>query len=78
MKKKVAQLKADKDAEAFLGHDLSGLDCLQSQASRFEFEKKDTQLNLRLPKPLSAAGKICAKARGSRTRGSFAKCLSRS
>lgn len=64
MKKKVPHLKTDKDAEAFLAQDLSGLDFSQFKASRFEFEKKDTQLNMRLPKPLLAAVKTRAKARG--------------
>lgn len=64
MKKKVPNLKTDKDAEAFLAQDLSGLDFSQFKASRFEFEKKDTQLNMRLPKPLLAAVKTRAKARG--------------
>jgi len=64
MKKKVPHLKTDKDAEAFLAQDLSGLDFSQFKALRFEFEKKDTQLNMRLPKPLLAAVKTRAKARG--------------
>ena len=64
MKKKVPHLKTDKDADAFLAQDLSGLDFSQFKASRFEFEKKDTQLNMRLPKPLLAAVKTRAKARG--------------
>ncbi len=64
MKKQVPHLKTDKAAEAFLAQDLSGLDFSQFKASRFEFEKKDTQLNMRLPKPLLAAVKTRAKARG--------------
>jgi len=64
MKKKVPPLKSDKAAEAFLAQDLSGLDFSQFKPVRFEFEKKDTQLNMRLPKPLLAAVKTRAKARG--------------
>lgn len=64
MKKKVPHLKTDRDAEAFLSQDLSGLDFSQFKASRFEFENKDTQLNMRLPKLLLAAVKTRAKARG--------------
>ena len=44
--------------------DLSQLDFSQFQAARFEFEKKDEQINLRVPRPLLAALKARAKARG--------------
>lgn len=64
MKKKVPRLKTDRQAEAFLAQDLSGLDFSQFTPARFEFEKKDEQLNMRLPKPLLAAVKARAKARG--------------
>jgi predicted DNA binding CopG/RHH family protein len=64
MKKKIPPLKSDKAAEAFLAQDLSGLDFSQFKPARFEFEKKDTQLNMRLPKPLLAAVKTRAKSRG--------------
>jgi predicted DNA binding CopG/RHH family protein len=40
-------------------YDLSGL-----KPVRFEFEKKSTQLNMRLPKPLLDAVKRRAKERG--------------
>jgi predicted DNA binding CopG/RHH family protein len=64
MKKKVPRLKTDREAEAFLAQDLSDLDFSQFKASRFEFERKDEQINMRIPKPLLAAVKARAKARG--------------
>ena len=64
MKKKVPRLKTDRQAEAFLAQDLSNLDFSQFKAARFEFEKKDEQVNMRMPKPLLAAVKARAKARG--------------
>jgi predicted DNA binding CopG/RHH family protein len=64
MKKKVPRLKTDQEAEAFLAQDLSNLDFSQFKAARFEFEKKDQQINVRIPKPLLAAVKARAKARG--------------
>ena len=64
MKKKVPRLKTDKEAEAFLAQDLSSLDFSQFKLARFEFEKKDNQINMRVPKPLLAAVKARAKARG--------------
>lgn len=63
-KKKVPRLKTDKEAEAFLAQDLSELDFSQFKPARFEFEKKDQQINMRVPKPLLAALKTRAKARG--------------
>lgn len=64
MKRKVPRLKTDKEAEAFLAQDLSDLDFSQFKPSRFEFEKKDEQINMRVPRPLLAALKARAKARG--------------
>jgi predicted DNA binding CopG/RHH family protein len=64
MKKKVPRLKTDRQAEAFLAQDLSNLDFSQFKPARFEFEKKDDQINMRVPKPLLAAVKARAKARG--------------
>ena len=60
MTKKVPRLKTDKQAEVFLAQDLSGIDFSQFQPAKFEFEKKDDQINMRIPKPFLAA----AKARG--------------
>jgi predicted DNA binding CopG/RHH family protein len=64
MKKKVPRLKTDRQAEEFLAQDLSNLDFSQFRPARFEFEKKDEQINMRVPKPLLAAVKARAKARG--------------
>jgi predicted DNA binding CopG/RHH family protein len=64
MKNKVPRLKTDREAETFLAQDLSNLDFSQFKAARFEFEKKDEQVNMRMPKPLLAAVKARAKARG--------------
>jgi predicted DNA binding CopG/RHH family protein len=64
MKKKVPRPKTDKEAQAFLAQDLSDLDFSQFKPSRFEFEKKDEQINMRVPRPLLAALKARAKARG--------------
>ena len=64
MKRIVPRLKTDKEAEEFLAQDLSDLDFSQFKPARFEFEKKDGQINMRVPKPLLAAVKARAKARG--------------
>ena len=64
MRKKVPRLRSDKEAEAFLAQDLSNLDFSQFKPARFEFEKKEEQINMRVPKPLLAAVKARAKARG--------------
>jgi len=64
MRRKVPRLKTDEQAEAFLAQDLSRLDFSQFKPVRFEFEKKDEQINMRVPKPLLAAVKARAKARG--------------
>jgi predicted DNA binding CopG/RHH family protein len=61
---KVPKLKSDRAAEVFLARDLSHLDFSQFKPVRFEFEKKDEQINLRVPRPLLAALKARAKARG--------------
>ena len=64
MKKIVPRLKSDEEAEAFLAQDLSKLDFSQFKPTRFEFEKKDEQINMRVPRALLAAVKARAKARG--------------
>jgi predicted DNA binding CopG/RHH family protein len=63
-KKKVPRLKTDAQAEAFLARDLSELDFSQFKPVRFEFERKDGQINMRVPRPLLEAVKARAKARG--------------
>jgi predicted DNA binding CopG/RHH family protein len=62
--RKVPRLRTDEEAEAFLAKDLSKLDFSQFKAVRFEFEKKDEQIDMRVPKPLLAAVKARAKVRG--------------
>ena len=64
MKKKVPRLKTDREAESFLAQDLSNLDFSQFKTARFEFEKKDEQINMRVPKQLLKAVKARAKTRG--------------
>ena len=64
MKKKVPRLKSDRQAAAFLAQDLSNLDFAQFKPVRFEFEKKDEQINMRVPKQLLEAVKARARARG--------------
>jgi predicted DNA binding CopG/RHH family protein len=64
MNKKVPQLKTDEQAEKFLAGDLSKLDFSQFKTVRFEFEKKDEQVNMRIPKQLLAEVKARAKAMG--------------
>ncbi len=63
-KKKVPSLKSDRQAEQFLAQDLSGLDFAQFKPTHFEFEKKDEQINMRVPRPLLDAVKARAKDRG--------------
>ena len=62
--KRVPKLRTDKAAETFLAQDLSQLDFSQFQPVRFEFEKKDKQINMRVPAQLLAALKAKAKQRG--------------
>lgn len=64
LRRKVPRLRNDEQAEAFLAQDLSKLDFSQFKTARFEFERKDEQINMRVPKPLLAAVKARAKARG--------------
>jgi predicted DNA binding CopG/RHH family protein len=64
IRRKATRLRNDRQAEAFLAQDLSKLDFSQFKPVRYEFEKKDGQINMRVPKPLLAAVKARAKARG--------------
>lgn len=64
MKRKVPRLKSDAAVEAFLDQDLSNLDFSQFHPTRFEFEKKTAQLNMRLPASLLDAVRRRASARG--------------
>jgi len=62
--RKVPRLKSDKQAQDLLAQDLSDLDFSQFKPVRFEFEKKEAQINMRVSKPLLDAVKAKAKARG--------------
>jgi predicted DNA binding CopG/RHH family protein len=64
MKRKVPQMKTDKDVESFIEQDLSDLDFSQFKSYRFEFENKDARVNMRLPKRQLDAVKAEAKRRG--------------
>lgn len=64
MARKVPDLRTDEEAEAFLMQDLSDLDFKQFKPLRFEFEKKEAQVNMRVPQLLLDAVKDRAKARG--------------
>ena len=62
--KAVPKLKTDEEAEAFLAEDLSDLDFAQFVPIRFEFERKEARVNMRLPQSLLDAVKARADARG--------------
>jgi predicted DNA binding CopG/RHH family protein len=65
MKKKIPIFESDEEAERFVETtDLTEYDLSQFKPVRFEFEKKAARVNMRLPEPLLAAVKACAKARG--------------
>ena len=64
MRKKVPRLKTNRQAERFLAQDLSNLDFSQFKPARFEFDRKDEQINMRVPKQLLKAVKARAKMRG--------------
>jgi predicted DNA binding CopG/RHH family protein len=64
MKRKIAKFTSDEQAEAFLKQDLSDLDFSQFKPTRFEFQKKTAQINLRIPKALLEAVKRRSAARG--------------
>ena len=65
MRKRVPRLKTDEEAERFLEQDLSDyMDARNLRALKFEFQPKDTQLNLRLSRGLLDAIKKSAAADG--------------
>ena len=65
MKKKIPTFRTDAEAERFVATaDLTQYDLSGAKPVRFEFEKKDAQLNMRVPKPLLERVKARAKARG--------------
>jgi len=61
---KVPRMTTDEEAEAFLMQDLSDLDLSQFKRMHFEFEKKEAQVNMRVPQSLLDSVKDKAKARG--------------
>jgi predicted DNA binding CopG/RHH family protein len=65
MKKKMPTFNTDAEAERFVDTaDLTEYDLSNLIPTRFEFEKKTAQLNMRLPKPLLEAVKKRSLARG--------------
>jgi predicted DNA binding CopG/RHH family protein len=65
MKKKIPTFKTDEEAERFVETaDLSEYDLSDAKPIKFEFEKKDARVNMRLPKTLLEALKEKAKQRG--------------
>ena len=60
----VPVLRTDEEAEAFLMQDLSDLDFSKFKRMHFEFEKKEAQVNMRIPESLLKQVKQKAKANG--------------
>ena len=59
------EFQTDEEAERFVDTaDLSEYDFSQFQPVRFEFERKEAQINMRVPGALLDAVKVRAKARG--------------
>ena len=65
MKKKIPAFRSDEEAERFVETaDLSEYDLSGMKPFRFEFEKKSSQLNMRVPKALLEAVKRRSAKRG--------------
>jgi predicted DNA binding CopG/RHH family protein len=65
MSKPIPKFSTDAEAERFVEDaDLSAHDLRGFVPTRFEFQPKAAQLNMRLPQPLLEAVKASAKARG--------------
>lgn len=63
--KNLPVLKTDEEAEGFVEEaDLTEYDLSGFKPARFEFQKKDARVNMRLPESLLAALKQQAKERG--------------
>lgn len=63
--KKLPVLLTDEDAERFVDEaDLSTFDLSGFKPMKFEFNKKDARVNMRLPEPLLAKIKASAEERG--------------
>jgi predicted DNA binding CopG/RHH family protein len=64
MRKRIPTFKSDEEAEAFVDTaDLTEYDLSGAKPVRFEFQKKDARVNMRLPELLLKAIKDRAKAR---------------
>jgi predicted DNA binding CopG/RHH family protein len=64
-KKQIPVFNTDQEAERFVETaDLTKFDLSQFKSVQFEFEKKEAQLNMRLPQPMLEAVKERAKTRG--------------
>jgi predicted DNA binding CopG/RHH family protein len=65
LKKKWPELKSDEEAERFVDEaDLTEYDFSEMVPFRFEFEKKEARVNMRLPNSLLEAVKSKARDRG--------------
>lgn len=65
MKKKLPRLKTDKAAEKFIATaDLTDYDLSVMRRMRFEFDRKDRRVNMRLPESLFEAVKVKAEQSG--------------
>jgi predicted DNA binding CopG/RHH family protein len=65
MSKTIPIFKTDEQAEKFIDTaDLSEYDLSGFKPARFEFEAKDTQINMRLPESLLRAVRETAKKQG--------------
>lgn len=65
MKKKLPNLKNDKEAETFVAtSDLTEYDLSEMRTMRFEFQPKSERINMRLPRPLLDAVKATAAKAG--------------
>lgn len=65
MKRKIPAFKTDAEAETFVDTaDLSQYDLSGGKPVRFEFEKKDSRVNMRLPETLLDAVRRSARKRG--------------
>lgn len=65
MKKRIPEFKSDAEAERFVAReDLTEYDLSGFKPVQFEFQKKEAQINMRVPQPLLDAVKDRAKARG--------------
>jgi CopG antitoxin of type II toxin-antitoxin system len=64
MSKAIPIFKTDEEAEKFIDTaDLSEYDLSDFKPTRFEFEAKDTQINMRLPESLLRAVRATSKER---------------